>query len=157
MKKEKINTLEKNIKKLEEDSKANNSHNHFKSVKDLEGKPRKCLMTVKDKDGKKKTNMKDVLRIWKDHFKKHLNTAFPYDENALNSIPEPLLEDNELFEISKDQIRKAIKALKTRKSPGNDGITAKPSKQEERKWLIFWIRSSEKCLHETHPPNGQRC
>ena len=124
MKKEKINTLEKNIKKLEEDYNANNSHNLFKRVKDLEGKPRKSLMTVKDKDGNKKTNMKDVLRIWKDHFKKHLNTAFPYDENALNSIPEPLLEDNDVYEISKDQIRKAIDALKTRKSPGNDGITA---------------------------------
>ena len=46
--------LERKILKLENDFRKNDSHELFKAVRELEGKPRKSLMAVKNKDGEKK-------------------------------------------------------------------------------------------------------
>ena len=82
-------------------------------------------MTVKDKEGNKQTDIEEMLTIWKDHFKKHLNTEFPHKLDALNQMPEPpLTEVEDDFVIIKDKIRKTNSALKPRKSPGYDVITA---------------------------------
>ena len=125
VKAEKADILERKIKQLEEDFKNNNSHNVFKTVRELEEKPRKSLCVVKDKDGNKKVHMEEVLEIWQNHFKTHLNTAFPHNPNTLNEIAAPPHEniDDGLY-ITKEDIRKAIKSLKRRKAPGSDAITA---------------------------------
>ena len=59
-------------------------------------------MTVKDKNGNKRTHLRDVLKIWKDHFEKHLNTSYPHDESVLDSIQG--FENNEQVNVTKEQI-----------------------------------------------------
>ena len=101
-------------------------HNLFKAVRELEGKPIKIVSALKGEDGIRTTDPAEVLEIWRDHFKKHLNTAFSHNVQTLDSIsidPPNLNEDEDLV-ITKDDIKKAISALKNNKSPGSDSITA---------------------------------
>ena len=58
--------LDGKIKKLEDDFKKNDSHNLFKTVRELEGKPRKSLVVVKNQKKGKTTKIEEVLKIWKD-------------------------------------------------------------------------------------------
>ena len=60
----------------------------FKAIREIEGKPRKTLLAVKDKHGVKHTIQEEVLIIWKDHFENHLNTEFPHNSKASEDIPE---------------------------------------------------------------------
>ena len=110
--------------KLEDDFQKKNSHSLFKTVRELEDKPRKNVPAMKGADGKRTTNPTEVLEIWRKHFKNHLNTEFPRDEQALTTLGNdlPAHTDDE-FSISKDDITKAIAALKNNKAPGSDSIT----------------------------------
>ena len=116
--------MEKRIEQLEVDFKQNNSHNLFKAVKEMEGKPRKVLNAVKDKDGKKHTNARKVLKCWEEHFDSHLNTEFPHEHSALDCI----LIEEEILDMQHrctiEDIATAIKEMKARKAPGVDEITA---------------------------------
>ena len=47
--------VDEKIRKLENDFRKNGSHNLFKSVRKLEGKPRKSLTVIKNQNGDKKT------------------------------------------------------------------------------------------------------
>ena len=123
VKKAKRKQLDEKIMKLEDDLN-NNSHNLFKTVRELEGKPKKSLKNQK-KDKTTKTG--EVLKIWKDHFKQHLNTEFPHDENVIQSIPHPIPGTQQSIEelnITKEEVRNAISSLKNNKAPGSDLITA---------------------------------
>jgi hypothetical protein len=51
----------------------NNSHNLFKSVREMEGKGKKTYSAVKDTDGNIHTNTAEVLQCWKAHFEQHFN------------------------------------------------------------------------------------
>ena len=55
---QKQNALECKIKQLELAHKHNNSHNLFRTVRELEGKPRKPMSAVKDKQGNTHTDKK---------------------------------------------------------------------------------------------------
>ena len=127
VKKCKSQLLEKKVEQLEDDFKKNNSYNLFKSVREIEGKKKKTLNVVKDKNGKKITNTEKVLKCWEEHFNTHLNTTFPYDPGATDNIsdPENITEGNP---ISLEEIRNAIKKLRVRKAPGIDTICAETLK-----------------------------
>ena len=87
VKKAKKKQLDEKIKKLEDDFKKTDSHNFFKTVREVEGKPKKNLMITKNQKKDKTIKTEEVLKIWKDHFRQHLNAEFPHDENILKSIP----------------------------------------------------------------------
>ena len=123
MKKQKKEQLEKNFKQLEEDFRMNDSHNLFKTVRELEGKPKKSLAVIKDSNGKKHTLLSEVLTPWKDHFEKHLNTSFTHEISALEDLTDHPDADETGGEISKDDIKAAIRKMKARKSPGIDNLT----------------------------------
>ena len=55
VKKAKRIRLDEKIRKLEDDFRKNSSHNLFKSVRKLEGKPRKSLMVIKNQNADKRT------------------------------------------------------------------------------------------------------
>ena len=84
-------------------------------------------MVVKNQKKDKTIKTEEVLKIWKDHFRQHLNIEFPHDENILQSIPsttpgiEPSLEE---LTITKEEVRKVISSLKNNKAPGSDLTTA---------------------------------
>lgn len=121
----KARNLKEKIDLLEDQFRKNDSHNLFKTVKELEGKPRKSLSVIKDSNGNKVFQFDSVLTLWKEHFEKHLNTSFPHDENALSDLD---VNDNEQEipqeEITKDEIRKSVRKMKNRKAPGFDAITS---------------------------------
>jgi len=108
VKRPKTANLENNIKRLEDDFRKNNSHNFFKTVRELEKKHRKNIPALKGSDGKKTTNPSEVLKIWKEHFKVHLNTEFPRNEQALDliNIGPHIQHEDEQFTISKEDIKK---------------------------------------------------
>ena len=76
--------LENKVTGLEEDSKANNSKNLFKTVRELEGRPRKSLKMVKDKQGQKHNQPDEVMLCWEEHFR----YTFPHDTDAVLDIPD---------------------------------------------------------------------
>ena len=54
--------MERKVMKMEQDFVENNSQNLFKTVRELEGKPKKSLLVVKDKSGKTKNQLEEVLK-----------------------------------------------------------------------------------------------
>ena len=62
--KAKAEAFQRKVQLLEELHHRNDSHNLFKTVRELEGKPKKPLCVIKDKNGIKH-NVKDVLNQWK--------------------------------------------------------------------------------------------
>ena len=128
VKAQKQNALECKIKQLELDHKHNNSHNLFRTVRELEGKPRKPMSAVKDKQGNTHTDKKEVLKCWEEHFSAHLNTAFPHQPPAIDEIPGPPEEADDLPPISLEEIEQAVNKMKNRKAPGIDNITAEALK-----------------------------
>ena len=94
--------LECKIKKLEDDYVKMNSFNLFKTVRELENKAKKFLNIVLDKDGNKQASINKVLKIWKEHFEKHLNTEFPHKAAALDKIIVDMSDDFIEPNITKD-------------------------------------------------------
>lgn len=83
----------------------------FKSVRELEGKPRKSLMVMKKQNTDKRNQTDKVLKIWKEHFEQHLKTEFPYNESILRFIPEIMPGTGQSIEkliMSKEEIRKVF-------------------------------------------------
>ena len=83
-------------------------------------------MIIKNQNADKRSQIDEVLEIWKEYFEQHLNTEIPHDESILHAIPEkmPATEQStEKLIKSKDEIRKAISLLKNNKAPGSDLIT----------------------------------
>ena len=124
VKEQKAKNLQAQIEELEADFKSNNSHNLFKSVREMEGKSKKVYNAIRDRDGVMHTNTAEVLQCWKNHFEQHLNTEFPHDPDAMAEIPGGRWETNPQTEVTKEEIEKAIKRMKNRKAPGTDIITA---------------------------------
>ena len=67
MKKAKRKQIDEKIKKLKDDFNRNDSYNLFKSVRKLEGRPKKNLMLVKNQK-KDKSTKTEALKIWEKHF-----------------------------------------------------------------------------------------
>ena len=110
---------------MEQDFHKNNSYNLFKTVKDLEGAPKKTIHTIIDKQGKKQTNINKVLKCWEEHFQQHLNKEFPHHQSTIDEINVSNQPDIPLEPISKEEIRGSVHAMKNRKAPGADSISAK--------------------------------
>ena len=114
--KQKRENLQNKIMTLEEDFAKNNTHNLFRSVRELEGKKQKSQGVIRMKK-------QEVLTIWQTHFEKHLNTQFPHDEDALSELDSDMNVE-EFSPITQTEVANAVKQQKNRKSPGIDGITA---------------------------------
>ena len=67
MKKVKRKQIDEKIKKLKDDFNRNDSYNLFKSVRKLEGRPKKNLKLVKNQK-KDKSTKTEALKIWEKHF-----------------------------------------------------------------------------------------
>ena len=120
----KQNKLKETINSLEDDYQKNNSHNLFRTVRDLENRPRKPLNIIQDKNGVKRFDINEILKCWETHFQAHLNKKFPHDEAATSSIPDPTDDEGDFPDFSLEEVQNAIKKMKNGKSPGIDQITA---------------------------------
>ena len=106
----------------------NYSHDLFKQVRKLSGERNQLQTAAKNTNGELKTAPTDVMRCWEEHFKKHLNTQFPRDDDILNTIPVPVADDSPSTTFTIDEVEEAIKSLKNNKACGWDKITAETLK-----------------------------
>ena len=145
--------LQKKVEELESDYQHSNSHNLFKAVRSLESKPPKTLTAAKDKTGALKTHLDEVLVCWEEHFKGHLNTSFPHDESALDTIPDLEQDPQQTADITVDEIRKSIKRCKYHKAPGIDQITAEAIRQGGEPMVQMLHKISRKVWSEEVTPS----
>ena len=148
----KTENLQKKVLSLEEDFKTNNSRNLFKTVRELEGHKRKSLTMVKDRQGKKHSQLHEVMVCWEDHFKMHLNTAFPHDPDAILEIPDPPTCDDQEDYPTTEEIREAVKSMKRGKAPGIDEITTEVIKTAGEPMVKMLEKISKKVWHEEKSP-----
>lgn len=101
---------------LEQHSLKNEFRYLFQKVKELTGtrKPKTCV--IEDKSGCLLTDVADVLDRWKTYCAELYNTSDSTNAVITWSTEEP--------DILPSEIEHAIKALKCKKTPGKDGITA---------------------------------
>ena len=102
-------------------------------VKDLEGTPKKTIHTIIDKQGKKQTNINEVLKCWEEQCQQHLNKEFSHHQSAIDEINVSNQPDIPLELISKEEIQGSIHAMKNRKAPEQTPYLPKFLKQVEMK------------------------
>ena len=149
--KQKRENLQNKIMTLEEDFAKNNTHNLFRSVRELEGKKQKSCMVLKDSQGVIRMKKQEVLTIWQIHFEKHLNTQFPHDEDALSELDSDMNVE-EFSPITQTEVANAVKQLKNRKSPGIDGITAELIKSGGTMMVKILVKLFNQVIESEVPP-----
>ena len=71
---------------MEENFKKYNTHKLFKQLRELDGKRYTPVFSMKHSQGQLIMKKTDILNICKSYFKKHINTQFPHDEDALREF-----------------------------------------------------------------------
>ena len=122
VKQQKRMAMEERVEQLERDYIQNNSHNLFKTVREMESKPYRRLNIVKDRNGIIQCKQEEAMKCWQNHFATQLNTEFPHNEEALDTIP-PAVVENDDDPPTELEVKNSINTLKNRKSPGWDKIT----------------------------------
>ena len=81
-------------------------------------------VAIEDKDGKLVNGKEETLRRWNEHFKEILNREVPVRPITEEHITEPPIIDINTSEPSYEEVRNAIRNLKSGKASGIDSITA---------------------------------
>ena len=108
------------MKGMEEDMKRNRLGNFFKKLKNLMGKTGRRGIIV-DENGEQLTDGKDRLGRWKRHFESVLNVGSSMSVELQNSQS---TGDDDLAELTIEEVRNAVKRLKNGKAAGDDGVVA---------------------------------
>ena len=98
----------------------------YESTRLLSGRRSNPNRPVRDKAGQLLTSIDDQLARWKEHFEEILNRPPPHDAPQLE--PGPTLSIH-TGEITKLEIRKALRSLKNGKAAGVDNIPAEALKE----------------------------
>ena len=101
----------------------------YKITKVLSGKYSSCNQPVKDVSGKVIPGESERTKRWKEHFESVLNRPDPDREPDIPASDEPLEINTDPPTI--DEVKMAIKRMKSGKAGGLDGITADMLKAEE--------------------------
>lgn len=131
-KNQQINSL---CEKIETDSITNSTKDLYQGVKSLTRKFKPTIETVKDKDGVMLSDRSNVKERWKNYceelFKKNVN---------INCIFNPTQDTSEQVEPPplRSEIDKAIRDLKSSKTPGFDDIAAELVKKGGENVLDFF-------------------
>ena len=107
----------------------NSSKNAWKLVKELSGKkkPATCFISGNDR-----------LQTWKDHFQKLLNNVTTDESEEFE--PQPIFQVNENIStdnFNMEEIEKAIKQMKSNKTPGLDSLPLEIRKLDQCKEVLL--------------------
>ena len=110
---DKRNYIENKAKEVEEAAKVNDSRKLYNITRSLSCKSQQNSTTIKDLNGNILTTVEDQLNRWAEHFSEILNREDPHNPPRLEvNVPELDINSDP---IRRDEIRKAIKQLKTAK------------------------------------------
>ena len=107
---------------------------------------------IKDSVGVKHNVLSEVINCWEEHFKVHLNTAFPHNPDAMNDIPATIPSSEHSDPPSEEEIRDAVKSLKSGKAPGSDEITPEVLKAGGDHMIQMLLKISKKVWEEERSP-----
>ena len=120
IKEDKRNYVEDLAREAEEAAGAGNMRGLYENTKKLSGKYSNTDMPIKDKDGKLLTNEDEQNERWKEHFEGLLNRPRPEEQFDIPPAETDLGVSDE--KPSMEEIKQAIKCLKSSKAAGPDGI-----------------------------------
>ena len=72
------------------------------------------MLTAIDKHGNKHTNIKEVLKCWKEHFQEHSNKTFLQQKSVIGDISDNNHSNQPIENITKDEIQRSIGTMKNR-------------------------------------------
>ena len=97
----------------------------YNGLNEVWGPKRKGPVQLKSPDGMDTlADSKRVVARWSEHFQKLLNVLGDIDLEALDNIPQRIIQTSLDKIPSTDEMAKAIAGLKDGKAPGGDGIPA---------------------------------
>ena len=101
----------------------------YDSTKRLCNSQQRKMEVIKDRNGKLLTTESEVIKRWKEHFQEVLNRPVP-ETPADVEIGDVEELDVNVTHISKEEIRSALRALKSNKAAGTDNITGEVRKAD---------------------------
>ena len=122
-KRDKENFINEICDRNEYSRKANKTRDVYDGIWKITGKVASRIAVVKDKDGKVITEGGKVRERWKEYFQQLYNDPNPVDRTILRELTNGDNTDD-APELLIEEVEKAIRKLKPRKSPGLDNISA---------------------------------
>ncbi|CAM4839802.1 unnamed protein product [Rotaria magnacalcarata] len=128
---------------IENAVKVHNSTTAFQIIRRLRGNGQSINhIPVQDKNGLTLTNSKDQLNRWKEYFDEMLNVDTTINEQVLQQIPSPTVDDEELSRQDAvptiDEVAKTIGQIKNKKVPGKDDVPAELLKADGH-YIAEWL------------------
>ena len=139
----------------------NNLRDFYATLREVYGPKSIPTHQIRSKNGQLLITQKHIKERWIEHFSELLNLRSDIDQNVLNEIQQVPINNSLDSPITREEVDKALKNTKLRKSPGPDGILPEIivfRGQTLRNYLLeifnnFWAS----CLLYTSPsPRDQR-
>ena len=113
-------------KEVEEAQMQKKSRKVYEAIRKIQGKHNPQPNVIKDKKGVILTDPVEVKARWVEHFNELYNQVNNTDNSVLMEIPDDYgkRQEQDCPQLTKDEVRYAIKHLKTGKAPGVDMVTA---------------------------------
>lgn len=115
---EKTKSWEEFGKKMEADYKGNQKL-FFRVLKNMRKTQKQTATSIRNSDGKLATKEAEIMEIWLEHFKSVLEGEQVVEERVVSSQSDTSEVDDD---IDFNEVKKAVEACKSGKSPGDDGI-----------------------------------
>ena len=109
---------------------------------------------MKDDHGDVKSSEKEVKQIWKEYFERLLNVE-DRREVVISSVGmgrSKIERGREDERVVKEEVRKALKKMKSGKAPGVDGIACEMLKAGEATVIDWFTRVANVCMTERKVP-----
>lgn len=122
-----------------------NNRSFWNKVKSLRGKKRKELRGVRDKHNQLKTNITEILEVWREYYEEKYMGEETEGIEREGIIEQIAANDNHMEEIRSEELEEAISRIKVGKASGADKIDPEMIKwigKEGKKWLLEIIREA---------------
>ena len=118
---EKKDLLERKLIACEESHRKNDSSVVYKTIKSITNTHKTTSTNVKDKDGTVLSDKEEIKQRWKEYYEDLYNAPRDIDRTVLEEIP-PNINPDEEPDITRSEVKAAVRKLKNRKAAGPDGL-----------------------------------